>query len=76
MGWLQTTLLVVNLMQRVHGIRGRPHKAKPVDYLIQIYEVLKTGMQWNRLKGPLHWSTYYLLCSFKIALKIIPHNRG
>ena len=59
MGWLQTTLLVVHLMQRVHGIRGRPQKAKPADYLIQIYEVLKTGMQWNRLKGPLHWSTYY-----------------
>lgn len=58
--WKKIILLILHWQEKSKGKKsGRPNKQKLECYLDQIYYVLKTGIQWNRLKGELHWSSYY-----------------
>jgi transposase len=59
MGWKETTLMVIHLLERNKSNRGRPCKATNREYLEEIFYVLKSGVQWNLLRAPLNWSTYY-----------------
>lgn len=57
MSWIELCKMLLRYIPR-SGL-GRPCAASNSEYLTQINYVLRTGIQWNRLKGTLHWSTYY-----------------
>lgn len=55
----QVCSLSIQLLDRNKKKPGRPEKLRKYDYLKEILYVLRTGIQWNQLRGKLHWSTYY-----------------
>jgi len=83
MGWIEVASMLLKLTDRNRSTnRGRPCKASDREFLEKIQFVLRTGIQWNRLSGDLHWSTYYkkfckwsqmgiFTTSFKIVQKIL-----
>ncbi len=52
--------LICNLVDKTYNnSRGRPNKEKVAHYVDKIFKVLKSGMLWKDLEGPLYHKTYY-----------------